>query len=160
MPWLISDANIIIDMDVGGVLEHMFRLPEIFAVPDILYVEELETHHPHLPGLGLQVKKLSAVSIAEVYRLIEVYSEPSRNDMFALSLAKQEDCPLLTGDQRLREAAVAEEVEVNGTLWLVKRMFEESVLSIDQVEIAYERMKKEKRWLPWAEVNRQVKEMK
>jgi|GEM_PF-3477377 hypothetical protein len=34
---LISDANILIDMADGGLLEKMSRLPEKFAVPDVLF---------------------------------------------------------------------------------------------------------------------------
>jgi len=39
---LISDANILIDMADGGLLQAMFRLEETFAVPDVLFEEELE----------------------------------------------------------------------------------------------------------------------
>ena len=34
---LISDANIVIDMNTGGLLRLMFRLDATFAVPDILF---------------------------------------------------------------------------------------------------------------------------
>ncbi|MCF6172574.1 MAG: hypothetical protein L3J44_02140 [Campylobacteraceae bacterium] len=59
MQLLISDANIFIDLDVCGILEQMFELPFEFAVPDILYMEELEEHHGDLPRYGLQIKKLN-----------------------------------------------------------------------------------------------------
>ncbi len=36
MKLLISDTNILIDMEAGNLVEVMFRLPEIFAVPNIL----------------------------------------------------------------------------------------------------------------------------
>lgn len=101
MPWLISDVNIIIDMEVGGILDHMFRLPETFAVPDILYMEELAEQHSELPGLGLEILKLRAEFIAEAYRLREANNKPGMNDLFALALAKQEECPLLAGDKFL-----------------------------------------------------------
>ncbi|MFT5708399.1 MAG: hypothetical protein ACI9ES_002701, partial [Oceanospirillaceae bacterium] len=45
---LISDANILIDMEEGGLLEVMFQLPYDFATPDILFFEELEEEHTHL----------------------------------------------------------------------------------------------------------------
>ena len=69
MKLLISDANILIDMEEGGLIESMFRLPETFAVPDILYEEELLAHHANLPGLGLQVLEISAEYMREAYRL-------------------------------------------------------------------------------------------
>jgi hypothetical protein len=42
---LISDANILIDMEVSGLLAPMFSMEYRFAVPDVLYVEELERQH-------------------------------------------------------------------------------------------------------------------
>ncbi len=39
---LISDANILIDMEAGEILGLLFQLPMRFAIPDILYWEEIE----------------------------------------------------------------------------------------------------------------------
>lgn len=39
---LISDANILIDMEAGQLMERLFQLPMQFAMPDILYWEEIE----------------------------------------------------------------------------------------------------------------------
>lgn len=160
MPWLISDSNIIIDMEVGGVLDHMFRLPDTFGVPDILYVEELAAQHSELLGLGLEVLKLEAEFVAEAYRLRENYNKPGMNDLFALALAKQEKCPLLTGDKNLREVASEEEVVVNGTLWLVQRLFDERVIHLEVIVEAYELMKRDGRRLPWSDVDKQIRKMK
>ena len=57
---LISDANIFIDMEVGGLIERMFDLDYQFAVPDVLFAEELAGHHGYLLDLGLQTRQLSA----------------------------------------------------------------------------------------------------
>jgi hypothetical protein len=46
---LISDANILIDMEAGRLMERLFQLPMQFAMPDILYWEEIE---PGTPGAG------------------------------------------------------------------------------------------------------------
>ena len=96
----------------------------------------------------------------EAYRLREQYRKPGQNDLFALALAKQETCPLVTGDKALREAAELETVLVRGTLWLVERMVEETIISIKDAEIAYRKMKDEGRRLPWDEVRRQIKRIK
>ena len=159
MTWLISDANIIIDMEAGAILDKMFRLPETFAVPNVLYVEELEKHHPHLPGLGLRVLTVEEEYMQEAYRLGGVYRKPGFNDLLALSLAKQQRCPLLTGDGKLREAAEMEQVEVRGTLWLMERMFASKILGLEAVQEAYEKMDNDGRRLPWPEVRGQLKKM-
>ena len=45
---LISDANILIDLEVGGIIEGMFDLPYEFITPDILFEQELRRNHAHL----------------------------------------------------------------------------------------------------------------
>ena len=132
MKLLISDANIFIDMKAGGLVEAMFRLPEIFAVLDILFMEELVEYHLELPGYGLQVMSLTEETVAESMRLRQQHRHPSQNDLFALALAKQESCPLLTGDRRLRDVAKQEGVVLKGTLWLIERMVEEAIISVDR----------------------------
>ncbi|MFV1983013.1 MAG: PIN domain-containing protein [Thiohalomonadales bacterium] len=160
MTWLISDANIIIDMESGNILDKMFRLPENFAVPNILYSEELAEHHSDLPTFGLRVLEIREEFIVEAYRLGGVYRKPSNNDLLALALAKQEQCPLLTGDAKLREAADSEQVVVRGTLWLVERLFDENLLDYNACKEAYSAMKNEYRRLPWIEIDKQLKRFK
>jgi predicted nucleic acid-binding protein len=159
MAWLISDANILIDMDVGEVLDKMFSLPERFAVPDVLYMEELIERHPHLPALGLTVLSVREEYVLEAYRLGGIYKRPGHNDLLALALAKQESCPLLTGDAKLREAAELEQVEVKGTLWLMERLFVNKLLDYDEIKAVYERMQQGGRRLPMQEITSQLKWM-
>ncbi len=159
---LISDANILIDMADGGLLQEMFRLKETFAVPDVLYEEELATCHPELPSLGLVTMALEGEGVIEAFRLSSSSAgraAPSQNDLFALMLAKQEGCPLLTGDRRLRELAVKEhkEVELRGTLWLVEQMVTEQLISVDEARTAYQKMKEAGSRLPWKEAERRLK---
>ena len=159
MQLYISDANIFIDLDVGGLLREMFDLPFTFAVPDILYIEELEEQHADLPGYGLQIKKLSSESIEYAVTLRARYKGPSDNDFFAFVLAKQEDCPLITGDAQLRKVALDEKVELRGTLWIVEQMIEKGLLTCDAAREAFDIMKSKGRRLPWKEAETMVKRM-
>src|ERR1700744_762004 len=113
---LVSDANILIDIEVGGLTASMFSLDYQFALPDVLFYEELEGQHAHLLDMGLEVRELSERMVARVSEFARRYKRPSRMDLFALVLAAEEHCPLLTGDQDLRTAAANEHVEVRGTL--------------------------------------------
>lgn len=146
---LVSDANILIDIEEGGLLDVLFRLPYQFVTPDILYYEELEDQHGHLLELGLQTLGLSPDSMQYAGDLVVRYRGPSTNDCLALALANQEQCPLLTGDQELRNAAEQELLEVMGTLWLVEEMVRQGVISVDRADQAYDTMKARGRRLPW-----------
>ena len=145
MQLLISDTNIIIDLDVCGLLEPMFDLPFSFGVPDILYLEELEEAHGNLPGFGLQVMQLNSQSVSRVSALT------SANDLFALILAQQESCPLVTGDGALRSAAREEGVEVKGTIWIIEQMIMHEIIDHDAARKAFDVMKEKRRFLPWVQ---------
>ncbi len=145
----ISDANILIDVEVGDLQVPMFSLGYQFFVSDVLYWEELAEHHAHWLGLGLQIKSLSAEGVARVQALSQKYKRPSRNDLFALALAEQTQCPLLTGDAALRSAAEAEHVEVKGTVWLVSEMLRNKCITPNVARAAFDRMREGGRRLPW-----------
>ena len=156
---LISDANILIDMEKGGITRQMFQLDAMFAVPNMLYEEELRADHPELPALGLQSFELSAKTVAYAEKLIVKHSHTgaSINDLLALALAWQEKTALLTGDGKLRIAAAAEKIPFYGTLWLVEQLINAKILTVKQAAAAYAKMKATGRWLPWDRVERQLR---
>lgn len=129
-------------------------------MPDVLYEEELRAHHGELQGYGLRILELGPEGIAEADRLRETYPKPGTNDLLALALARQERCPLLSGDRDLRDAAVAEGVPVNGTLWLMERMYTAGLVDRPGVAAAYARMREKGRRLPWDEVEQQLEQFK
>jgi len=154
---LISDANILMDVEVGDLVASMFSLDYQFAVPDVLYYEELEEQHAHLLDMGLQTRTLTAKSVARVEALSQTYAKPGRNDLFALALAEAEKCPLLTGDAALRQAAETEQVEVKGTVWLISEMVREQRITVAVARAALHKMRGNGRRLPW-EVAEQILE--
>jgi hypothetical protein len=62
---LISDANILIDLEVGELMAKLFNLPFQFQVPDMLFFNEMEEDHGYLLEYGLQLSELTPESIAE-----------------------------------------------------------------------------------------------
>lgn len=157
---LISDANILIDMEEGRLSELMFQLPYRFSIPDILYYEELDEDHKYLLKIGLVVCELESETMTYASELMCRYKSASRNDCLALALALQEGCPLLTGDKALRQAADNETVIVRGTLWIVEQLIRREMLSSDKARVAYERMKASGRRLPWSWVEESLAKLK
>lgn len=155
----ISDANILIDVEVGGLLAPMFSLGYQFAVPDVLYFEELAEQHAHWCDMGLIVQSLSSEGVARVQALSQKYKRPSRNDLFALALAEQAQCTLLTGDASLRLAAEAEQVAVKGTIWLVTEMVRKQCITAAVARVAYKAMQEQGRRLPWELAHSTLKTM-
>lgn len=150
---LISDANIVIDMEAGELIEQLFQLPMQFVMPDILYWQEIQPAGASLHEHGLLILEVTGEYIRYAENLRRRYgSAPSVNDLLALALAKQESCPLLTGDQALRSVALQEQIPVMGTIWLLCAMVENKLLNVDAALNAVKRMKARKRRLPWDEV--------
>lgn len=82
-------------------------------------------------------------------RLIKAYAGPSRYDCFSLAVARQEGCPLLTGDGRLRKAASKEAVVVMGTIWPVEQVVIHGLADCAEARSAYDRMRASGSRLPW-----------
>lgn len=116
----------------------------------------MEDRHGHLLGLGLQLSELNPQSMQYSVQLIARYKNPSRNDCFALALAKQEACPLVTGDKALRKAAEAEGVEIRGTVWVVEQMIAAGLIDAARARVAFDSMKAAGSRLPWAEVSKRL----
>ena len=163
MRLLISDANILIDMEAGALLETLFRLPMQFGIPDLLYYEEIEEESPDLDDMGLLIMEVSGDFVKYAEQLPSKYNhtlpakngpKPSHNDYLALALAKQESCTLLTGDANLRVVASKEQITVMGTIGLLCAMIENQLLSVDDAFKALDRMKDGKRRLPWPEAEK------
>lgn len=89
-----------------------------------------------------------------------IYPKLSIYDAFALTLAAHESAPLLTGDGHLRSAADSEGIRVYGTLWLMEQMLIQELLTLPEMEAAYEAMLAVQRRLPQQEIRRQLKRLK
>lgn len=158
MQLLISDANILIDMEEGNLLAQMFQLPYSFSIPDILFYEELEQEHEHLLELGLRLDELEGELVQYSLELVEQYRKPSRNDCFALALAKQQQCPLLTGDKDLRAAAENEAVVVMGTVWLLAQLVTQQIITAEEARTSLVLMQDAGRRLPWRKAEEHIAE--
>ncbi len=157
---LISDANILIDMEVSGLTDLMFALPYEYMTPDTLFAEELREYHAGLLQKGLILESLSPGQIERVKDLGEHHKGVSNHDLSAMVLAKSKEAPLLSGDRMLRQVCQQEGIDVRGTLWLIEELFNAGLITAEDAETAYWRMEDDGSRLPWDEVERQIKAFK
>ncbi len=153
---IISDTSVLIDIECSELTSAMFSLPFQFAVPDILFSEELASQHGHLLEFGLVSKSMSGDLIEEAYKLYQQYRKPSVNDMLALTLAKHGACQLLTGDKALREVAKKLSVEVHGTIWLVEEMLQHRKVTVEVAREGFQRMQASGSRLPTMEIEKML----
>lgn len=158
MDVLITDANIWIDLEVGGLTGPFFQLPADIVVPDVLYHAELADQHSYLLGFDLDLRTVDGPQVARAVQWGSKYPNASRNDLLALALADQLDGTLVTGDSALRNAADSEDVEVHGTIWVGDQLVDRDVADEEQLRTAYENMKNGDRRLPWGIVEDRLEE--
>ena len=96
----ITDTNVWIDLDTGGLTALIFRLPLNLQAPDVIVAELERPDGATLVGRGLQVRELTGSQVLEVARLAERHLRPSRSDLFALVLARSQGATLLVVAQR------------------------------------------------------------
>ena len=119
---LVSDANIWIHLDHGGLLQTAFSLSAQFTTPDVVVAELGGDLGGRVVRLGLAVVRTEPGLEAAWRRLRHVYPAPSDADLWALLHASRSGARLLTGDRHLRCVAEAESVDVSGLLWLLDEM--------------------------------------
>ena len=125
---LVTDANIWIQLQDGGLLAKAFQLGYELAAPD-------EIGNELGPVLGARVEELGLLMLstgeeldAGWQALRTRYARPGDVDLYALLHARLLACRLVTGDRHLREAAEAEGVQVSGLLWLLDQLVETALI--------------------------------
>ncbi len=120
---LVSDTSVIVDLERGRFLDHAFRLPYEFAVPDLLYDRELDGYGgAELVARGLLIAELNEGEVELAQNVRQALGALSLPDAFAYVLAEQRGWTLLTGDGALRELSNSKGIDVHGVLWVLDQI--------------------------------------
>ncbi|MFA7242785.1 MAG: hypothetical protein WC091_21985 [Sulfuricellaceae bacterium] len=126
---LVSDTNIWIDFHRADLLNAVFRLPYTFCTTDFVKAELTTPGIDYMISLGLTIHSLDGNEIKQLYGLCQSFNNSALADVSCLFLANALNCPLLTGDGRLRKTAGQQGVIVYGSLWLLDRLFTLKIIS-------------------------------
>lgn len=120
----------------------------------LCFHDEPASRHGDRPGLGLLLLELAPKEVRYAVELIHRYRplRTSRYDLLAAVLAKQEACPLLTGDTDLRLVCNEQRIEVHGTIWRMEALHVEGIVHAAETGAAYRQMREHGSRLPWNEV--------
>ena len=149
MKVLVSDRSILFEFSKRQILDKMFELEFEFAVPDLLFREELIDlgvySREDLLDFGLRVESLVAegVELATSYQ----FERPALSlvDSFALALASYQGWNLLTEDRTMRSVAESKGIVHLDVLWVVDRMLDAGTLSVSQIVAVLEAMRDDPR---------------
>ena len=120
---LVPDTSVIVDLERGRFLPALFKLEAAFAVPDLLYEQELrEPSGETLIDLGLQIAHLDGKGVALAQSCARTVKSISLPDAFAFALAKQGGHTLLVGDNALRTFSESQVVTCHGVRWVLDQL--------------------------------------
>ena len=144
MKVLVSDSSILIEFSKRELLDKMFDLEFEFAVPDLLFHEELidlgSYSRQHLLDYGLRVEPLDAEGVQAANAYQAERPALSLVDSFALALADLHGWQLLTEDRTMRSVAESKDITCLDALWVFDRMLEAGILSASQALVSLEAM--------------------
>jgi hypothetical protein len=137
---LVTDTNIWIDLENGGILSEVFRLPYRFFTSDFAIPELIRPRWETLESLGLEAHELTLEQVVELVQLRQNYRNLSIVDLAAVLLTKMLDATLLTGDWRLVQLASDQGLSVHDVLWLLDEMVQFQALTPGQAAAALRQM--------------------
>ena len=162
---LVSDASVLIELSKWSLLEAIFELPCEFAVPDILYEDELLDLHgltrEDLVRLGLRVEHLDPKGMEQAAGYQKRRPQLTLHDCFAITLSVINEWPLLSSDKRMRQTAEEESVEVLGVFWIIDQLEAKGIVPTETLAEALAGMLEDPRThLPAAEIRRRLKRLR
>ena len=141
---LVSDSSVLIEFAKRELLDKMFDLPFEFAVPDLLFDQELidlgQYSRQDLLDFGLRVEALNSEGVMTAIAYQSRRRALSLVDCFALALAHHQGYTLLTEDRRMRSFALEEGIQHHDFLWIIDQMHHTAILTKSQVVTALEAM--------------------
>lgn len=168
MEIVVNDTNIIIDIYNAGLLPYCKKLNLDFRTLDVI-IEEIEPLNQRkavqeiIDDRTLKVCSLSGKQIGDISQKVAEYQgvcNLSFQDISVMVYARDNDCRLLTGDKKLRERAILENVKVSGVLYLTDMMIKESVIDKDEMILALNRLLESNNRLPKKLIKERIESLK
>lgn len=136
---LVADSSVLMNLERGGLLEKCFSLPYQFAVPDLLYRNELAGPvdglglGESLLALGLRVEEIDGDEVSIAIQYTRKRPSLSLSQAFALVLSASRSWTLLSGDSALRAFATKLSLPCHSVLWILDQVVHAGVSSPEDV---------------------------
>ena len=165
MKIIITDSSVFFDIIMIQALPEFFALNfEIcttdFVIREILESEQKEQIEAFISSDKLTVFELSDKEIEEVENFKTKRFFKTLIDKTILWKSIQLNCPLLTGDGKLRKEAIDQGLTVHGSLWVIQMLVENGIITAEAGIILLERLKKINDRLPFEEIEKLNKKLK
>ena len=136
---LLLDTNIILDTLSACVLELINC--NLFSVSNVVLNSEILKQVPNLDPVLFEVLKETIYEVEMAVEYTKLNKKISFYDALNLSLAKERNMTLVTGDQQLLKVAKENNVNCFGTIKLLELMIEEGIITPSNCIEALEKLK-------------------
>ena len=128
----VQDANILIDLEVTGLLGVWFDLGiETHTTSMVMDEINMDKHihiQTYIQTKQIRIHQLSPEERLEANTLAGDAGKISPQDASCYQLAVKIDALILTGDKPLRKYAEHSKIPVHGTLWILDLLVEQDIL--------------------------------
>lgn len=165
MKLIITDSSVFFDIIKIQALPEFFALNFEICTTDFVKGEILESEQREQIEIFIRSKKLTVFELSEAE--IEEVEKFKTKRLFKTLIDKsvlwkplQLKCPLLTGDGKLRSEAIDQGVTVHGSLWVIRTLVEQKIISAESGIAFLEKLKIVNGSLPKEEIEKLIKKLK
>jgi predicted nucleic acid-binding protein len=165
MKVVITDVSVFFDLFYLQVLPEFFALDLEIHTTNFVYNEIIHGVQKSEFDVFERSKKLHIIKITvsdedEIRAMPLTRSNRSFPDKTVLWKAMHLKCILLTCDNRLKIEALAQGLEVHGSIWVIRQLIDNAIISKSRGIELYEKMKIINSRLPHNEIDEQIKRLK
>ena len=165
MKILITDTNIFFDAIKIGALPEFFSLDyeistTVFVIQEILPFQQKELIDTFIRARKLIVFDFSEEEIEAIQNFTVVKDLKRFTDKSVVWKAVQLNCPMLTGDQRMKEVGESLNIEVHGSIWIIDELLIKTLISRERGIHLLEQLLLTNNRLPKHEIEKRINRLK
>ena len=165
MKIVITDTNILFDVIKIGALPEFFSLDyeictTVFVIHEIIPSPQKEMVETFIRAKKLIVYNFSEEEIEAILNFDTGRDLKRFTDKTVIWKSLQLSCPMLTGDQRMREVAEKMNIEVHGSIWIIDELVSKALISSEKAIILLEQLLMTNSRLPKDEIEERINKLK
>lgn len=162
--FIVTDTNVFIDLHYVSLLDAFFHLPWDIHTPDYVIeeIKDTEQRTAIMEFANTDMLTVDTQSPDDFIRLAQLInsqngvSNLSATDCAVWMLAEKLQCPLLTGDAKLRAKAHASNIEVHGILCVLNQLVNHMIIKPEMAAQRLKRLFNKNQRLPEEEILKRV----
>lgn len=133
---IITDTNIITDLNNANILEEFIDMDNVY-ISDMVKNDEINSKTGNVKLINrFKIISATATQLLEVNNLSYIEKKLSTYDLLNFVIARDNNCILATGDNRLKKYSENNGIEVFRTLKIIKLMKDNNIISYKKALVA------------------------